>query len=344
MPLLRGRTATNRVPAGSGLNFYPVRNWHQAQHLVVIGRHSYRTIESYDWEPLEATALYLAAARGAMRLDRGKRLDLPALSNVTPDLDDEHAIIVSNQPIHEQMADSITLLVTAKTAPTPLLRPPTPYLRLFNRNCRSSTMTTLQPPAPGSMTHPPMRTQTQTQTQTSRGPFPAQTQTPTPIRTQTQIPTLTPTRTPPINNPPLSTTTAQIAIATQTSSPPSPNQTQKGRSTSPHTSVWLAAEFKSMAKTRAALARKEERHRTETSSALNAIRKDLQHLTTNTSDALIRVIQESRELKTLLDTILSEIRKPTTPTPSSNSSPPFSSPTSSTHSDSTQAVDIQPFA
>jgi hypothetical protein len=69
MPLPKGRTATNRAPAGSGMNFYPVRNWRLGQHLVVIGRHAYRTLESYDWEPLEATALDLAAARGELRLD-----------------------------------------------------------------------------------------------------------------------------------------------------------------------------------------------------------------------------------------------------------------------------------
>jgi len=132
-PLRRGRTATNRAPPGSNLNFYPVRNWRLGQHLVVVGRHTYRTLESYDWEPLDAEALDLAAARGAMRLDSKKPFTLPdRASEVTPDLEDEQTIVVSRQPIHEQMADSITVLPTARdrsltTTPATLLRPtPTP--------------------------------------------------------------------------------------------------------------------------------------------------------------------------------------------------------------------------
>lgn len=96
------------------MNFFPVRNWCLGQHQVVIGRHSYRTLESYDWEPLEASALDLTATRGAMRLDQKKPLELPAPSNNTPDLEDEHTIVVSRQPIHEQMAESITVIPTGR--------------------------------------------------------------------------------------------------------------------------------------------------------------------------------------------------------------------------------------
>jgi len=84
------------------MTFYPVPNWRLGQHIVVICRHSYRTLESYDWELLEASALNLAAARrGAMGLDQKKPLELPAPSNATPDLEDEYTIVVSRHPFHE---------------------------------------------------------------------------------------------------------------------------------------------------------------------------------------------------------------------------------------------------
>jgi len=81
--------------------YYPVRNWRLETHLVVIGRHTIRTLESYDWEsePHHA-ALDRAAARGDMKTQEGGTgISLPSTtpSDTTPDLDDQDTFVVSKQ-------------------------------------------------------------------------------------------------------------------------------------------------------------------------------------------------------------------------------------------------------
>ena len=342
MPLpRRGRTATNRAPPGSNLNFYPVRNWRLGQHLVVIGRHTYRTLESYDWEPLDALALDLAAARGAMRLDQKEPLTLPnRTSDVTPDLKDEQTIVVSRQPLHEQMADSITVIATASS--------------------RASTPQNTTPIATSS----PVPTQPDTDIDS---PPPTQRGESTSIPTLTQ-PALQP-EIPIIDHDDLSIPDSwRTALDSDeeddhdpTEPPPLPDAKQ-AEYLSPHTCSWLAAEFQSMAKDRAAEQDENFRFRAEMTATTNSIREDLRSLTNDTGNALTRVIQENRVIKALLDTILRQTKTPSSPpdrlatttassssgtsssTPKGNPSPTVTSPTSSTSSASTQAVDIHPFA
>ena len=355
-PPRRARTATNRAPPGSNMNFYPIRNWRLGQHLVVIGRHTYRTLESYDWEPLDALALDLAAARGAMRLDAKKPLTLPDRSSeVTPDLEDEHTIVVSRQPIHEQMAESITVLPTAGSrsqanSPQP---PPTAT------PTHATTTPATNPPQP-----PPTATPTHATTTPATNPPP--TATPSPAL-QPQIPIIdhddlsipaswledsdidddsdtdSDTETGTVTDDSVQESSDEEQGRNRQTSkqppppPPLPDAKQAER-LSAHTCSWLAAEFQDMAKYHAAEHDDNYRFQEEMTSITTSIRSDLQSLTKETGDALLRLIQENRLIKTLLDTILSELQR----THQSREDSQGSS-SESTSRASTQAVDIHPF-
>jgi len=133
--------------------------------------------------------------------------------------------------------------------------------------------------------------------------------------------------------------------------PPLPDAKQ-AEYLSAHTCSWLAAEFQCMAKDRAAEHDENFRFRAEMASITNSIQDDLRSLTNKTGDSLIRLIQENRLIKSLLDTILAELRVARRTPPAHNNSldspEPSPSPTG-THSmkppspASTQAVDIPPF-
>ena len=328
-PPRRGRTATNRAPPGSNLNFYPVRNWRLGPHLIVIGRHTYRTLESYDWEPLDAMALDLAAARGAMRLDQKKPLTLPDRpSDITPDLEDEQTIVVSRQPIQEQMAESITVISIAmsRTRASPNI---------------ISDATTASVPTQTSNDNN-NNTNTNSTSRISTTP------TPTPIIDHDDLSIPDSWQTAPDSDeessddnqeqPKSTIKDDQRATVPGTTGPPSLPDSEMADYLSAHACKWLAAEFQDMAKDRAAEHDENSRFRDRLTSTIDTIQNDLRSLTDKTGDALIRLIQENRLIKSLIDTILSELRAPRPSPPTQDNS--------YAHSDdaSTQAVDIPPFA
>lgn len=93
-----------------------LHNWRLGQHLVVIGKYTYKTLQSYDWDTTASArpdALDQAAARGAVKLcsKNRKRTTLPSNtpSDTTTDLDDAKTIIVSDKAEEQHMADTIIL-------------------------------------------------------------------------------------------------------------------------------------------------------------------------------------------------------------------------------------------
>lgn len=122
-----GRTLTNTLCPEKA---HSTTQWETSglanTHLVVIGRHTFRTLESYDRDPdAQPSALEHAAARGAViSQEQGTGIPLPSHSDITPDLD---TFIVSQQPVPEQMADTIHLFAQAQYLATPIpLQPDIP--------------------------------------------------------------------------------------------------------------------------------------------------------------------------------------------------------------------------
>jgi len=236
-----------------------------------------------------------------MRLDSMKPLTLPDhASEVTPNLEDEQTIVVSRQPIYEQMAESITVLPMARDHSS-LTSSPTSY-----SETTSSPPTTpaLQPEIP-IIDHDDLS-------------IPASWLTEADDATEDQSE-------PDRNDAP------HVA-------PPSTPDTETVEYLSANTCKWLAAEFYSMAKNRAAEQEEAFLFKADTKSAITTIQEDLRALTDKCVEALTRVLRENRVIKTLLDTILNEVRKAAhAPSPTSTDSTTPPSPTS------TQAADIPPF-
>ena len=123
--------------------------------------------------------------------------------------------------------------------------------------------------------------------------------------------------------------------------PPSRNpESRTANYLSAHACSWLVAEFQSIAKDRAREQDEDEnfRHRSKTDPALEAIRA-------GPGSLIIRIIQENRELKNILDTIPAEIHNNPNNNPNNNNNPiaPMRPSTHSSSSASTQQVDIPPF-
>ena len=91
------------IPKNQRTLYYPIRHWHQK--LVAIGQHTYRTLESYNWQGSSNDPIVSAASRGNRALyQKDKIKEIKDTKEGEVDLEDENTIVVALS--HSEAADN----------------------------------------------------------------------------------------------------------------------------------------------------------------------------------------------------------------------------------------------